>query len=145
MQASLASIDSQIAQLSDQTEIQRQAAQMQADARAEANTYYQWIEAQGAQQYNLLQKQLADQITSNQNALAIAQGQMDLLTQGLGYDQFMAARQAEMVAVLGQIRDVLVGIYQGGGKTATVQAQSKITVTDIQPLIPYIKRQLKTA
>jgi hypothetical protein len=138
MTANLAKLDKQIAALSDMSDIQRQAAQMQADANAIANTYYKWIENEGVKAYGDLQASLDSQINTQLQALNVAQGQMDLLTQGLGYAKFSAQMQADMRQALLSIANQL------GAAVVGVQTQ-QITTAQIKPMIPYIKQQLKTA
>jgi tape measure domain-containing protein len=138
--ASLASIDQQVGALADMSDIQEQVKQLQDEANREANSYYQWIRDQGAAVYGELQDVLAGQISTAQEQLDVARAQMDALTQGLGYQDFMANKQAEMAAVLTQIRDALLAAYSG--TPAPVQ-QAQLSKAQLDAAMPYITRQIK--
>lgn len=138
----LASIDKQIAALQDMNDIDRRVEEMQREANAEANTYYQWIRGEGAKTYEAMQGSINDQIAKQQAALDIAEGQMKALTAGLGYTAFMAQRQAEMVALLTDICNVLTGLYSG---QVTRTQITQIRPEDIRALIPLIRRELLVA
>jgi hypothetical protein len=120
------------------SDIQRQAAQMQADANSIANTYYKWIENEGAKAYADLQTTLDNQIDTQLQALNIAQQQMNVLTEGLGYARFSAQMQADMRMALLQIANQL-------GAAVNLGPQAAITTSQLKPMVPWLKQQLKTA
>lgn len=142
-------IDLQVARLEDMTAIDKRAEWMRDQARAEANSYYQWIEREGAKAYADIQDILAGQISANQAALDIARGQMDALTQGLGYQQFMVQQQSQMVLLLTAISnalgDFVTGSAPGTTKMGKAFVQAQITPAQIKPLIPYIQKAILTA